>query len=1594
MNPSIRRSLLFASVLGAAPLARAVVYNWTGTTDSAFATNSNWLGGTAPAGGVDRVNFQTSTPNAAVFSTGSIFLNPISDRGLVVGSTGNATFTISGGSFTTQGGGDDVVGHGFTGVLNVSGGTYTANTALSLGLTNQAGSSATLNVSGTGVLNLANLKMLGLASTVNLSGGTLGINALTIGTNTETFNFNGGTLKAGGSFTFGGLNNVNVQAGGAVLDPNGNTLTVTQVLPGAGGLTLAGSSGTVSLGAANTFAGTTTVNASGTTLALANVSALQNSTLSKGAGAVTFTVAGANTYNLGGLSGSAPLDIGANSLSVGTNGASTTFSGALGVTSATGGLTKVGSGELILSGANIHEGNTVVSAGVLTAGGNAALGTGAGTTSVSSGAALRLANGVTVTGESVTIAGSGTDSNGALHAAAGATATWAGPVTLGDATARLGAGAGGSLTVSGAVQGSGANQTLNVGAGVGGSGTVTLSAASGVNTYTGPTAIVRGTLRIGANDALPTGTVLDVDSTSAAETAAFDLNGFNQTVAALQRSGSGSGAGGSSVTNSGASPRTLTVNQSGTTAYDGILSGANLAITKSGPGTLTLSGANTHGGATQVTGSGSTLVVGSNSALGSTAGGSTVGSGAILRLANGITVTGESVTVAGSGFDSNGALQAAAGASATWAGPVILGDANARVGAGSGGSLTISGAVQGSGANQTLLVGGGAGGAAGTVTLSAAGGVNTYTGPTAIVRGVLRIGANDSLPTGTVLDVDFSSAAENATFDLNGFNQTVAGLQRSGSGLGAGGGIVTNTGASPGTLTVSQSTATTFNGVLSGANFALAKTGSGTLTLSGGNTYGGLTTISGGSIKAGAAAALGATTTGTTVSSGGTFDFNGVALNAEPFTLAGGKLTNTGATQINATGGAITVTANSQVGGANRWDLRSSGSLVVDPGATLAKEDANLVAVVGRPVTNNGGVQVNAGVFALHVVAVHGGSGSYSVASGGELQLGSFNSSLTLSLPNAVSSSGGTLSSVDATGPGGAPVFSGPVTLASGTTTFRADQAGRISGAIGGSGVLAKTGADTLALSGNNTHTGTTAVNTGAILLQHANALGSVAAGTTVAAGASVQLQGGISYAAEPVTLTMMNSATSTSQLRNLSGNNVWNGPVTMTTGSGAQVVRVGSDQDTLTIAGNVTLSSLPTTQFVLQGNGDVNVTGVISGAAAVTSSVNGTGVRTLSADNTFTGAVNVNGAVLSVPKVLNPGSPQPLGPGATPVTMQDTSTLRYTGAGLGQTSRDFSLVGATTSLDVSGATGTLRLDGTLSGSPSVLQKLGAGTLNLTATANLNGARVVAGTWRQTAGTTTLTSVSTGLTVDSGAAYSLEGGTLRADAVTIQTGGSFTWGAGALMARSTQGSAGSTDFTSAGYTVVRSGTTIAFNGDLDSGSGSILGLHGSPSFYLNNGVRFTALQVNGNLDLTDAGDQLRVEINPYLLRPFSPNLGSSATDSGSLPLVAVTGNLTGAFDTFGTVANDGLGFSQHLGAFTNAASLPVNTWYLEYAQNVVDPAGFAPGTYDLVLFHYRVAGYVPEPGGFGLLALGALSLRHWRRFRLTAAEAPTARRRY
>lgn len=271
-----------------------------------------------------------------------------------------------------------------------------------------------------------------------------------------------------------------------------------------------------------------------------------------------------------------------------------------------------------------------------------------------------------------------------------------------------------------------------------------------------------------------------------------------------------------------------------------------VAILKSGTGLWELSGSNSFSGAITITGGG--LQIENASALGNTSGVVISGS-AELQLANNIYVSGVNVTLNGTGgaYDSYGPLKATGSGTTTWAGNVLLGVDQARFGTTSTtptATFDISGVI--SSGTHTYGPAIRVPNTGGIIEFS---GANTYLGNTSIVVGTLEMGATNTLPATTTVVFGNNSSQGYATLDLDGYNQTIAGIAfTTGDNIPT---IVTASSAA--TLTINDSSALSFGnattGLLTGA-LALTKAGSGTLTLQNApsDTYTGPTTLLGGTL--------------------------------------------------------------------------------------------------------------------------------------------------------------------------------------------------------------------------------------------------------------------------------------------------------------------------------------------------------------------------------------------------------------------------------------------------------------------------------------------------------------------------------------------------------------------------------------------------------------------------------------------------------------------------------------------------------------------------------------------------------------------------
>jgi autotransporter-associated beta strand protein len=320
-----------------------------------------------------------------------------------------------------------------------------------------------------------------------------------------------------------------------------------------------------------------------------------------------------------------------------------------------------------------------------------------------------------------------------------------------------------------------------------------------LNTFTGPISITDGILAVGPNGRLGTGTYAgNIDI--APETSIFEHGGtLNQTLS-------------------------------------GIISGEG-SVLKSGTNTLTLSGANTYTGATTV--SQGILSLSNANALQNTSG-ITLGGASAATLSTTTTGITISAPITTGNTEVNSTIAFATSVSGT------QGSINLNGAIGGAGNVIFSSPNVGASTGQTQFINLGATGTwAGTTTLTTG---NSQVAP----RLVNNSGAANVLPVTTVLSMTGGSGTgtgRGLTFDLNGQNQELAGLQNT---------LAVDrdqrvTSVAPATLTINNSDDYAFGGTIgSGDNdgsgrilgaLSLTKTGPAKFTLTGSHDYTGNTTV-------------------------------------------------------------------------------------------------------------------------------------------------------------------------------------------------------------------------------------------------------------------------------------------------------------------------------------------------------------------------------------------------------------------------------------------------------------------------------------------------------------------------------------------------------------------------------------------------------------------------------------------------------------------------------------------------------------------------------------------------------------------------------
>ncbi|OLI96098.1 autotransporter-associated beta strand repeat-containing protein [Xanthomonas oryzae] len=920
-------------------------------------------------------------------------------------------------------------------------------------------------ITGTGALTKTGTGELTLNGAGTFTGGVNLIDgALTVGTNsalgTGNVTASGGSVLAGASVNLANafsLSNT-VGIGGE------NPLRIAGTISGTGLLNKVGT-GTLTLGGNNTYSG-------GTTLGAGSVLLETSGALGTG----TVTAAG------GSLDTTAPLSLTnnfalTNTLGLGASGNALTLSGTL---AGVGGVNKTGAGTLTLGGLNTYSGGTNLASGTLQLGTASALGTGAlnvtGASNLSTTAPLTVANDIS------------------LAAALNLPSTQA-------------------LTLTGAI--SGAGSLIK-------NGTTTLSLTA-TNSYSGGTSLTAGTIAVGADNALGTGTLAVLGNSVLSNAVAVAL------------------------ANDIALGAALTVDNAADMLASGAISGSGDLI-KTGLGTLTLSGNNSYTGPLAI--QAGTVVASTAASLGN-ASNVDVAAGALLNLTNGGLIN----TLTGAGdvdTDTGATLQLGGG---DFAGSVGGGGNLDKVGTGTVrllGTSAIGGSTQVSGGTLDVV------GSLGTSALNVALG-GTLTGTAGNVRAAVNIsdGGRLALTSGSSLSVGALTLAPGAFVDVAlGAPSTTRLLEVNGNltldgtlnitdigGFGTGvyrlidyTGALTNNGMLiglfPGSVDISQLALQT----AIGQQLNLVVTAPGSIV----QFWDGVQTTANGTIDGGNGT-WGAATNWTGQDGSANSAWQG------DFAVFSGAAGTVGVQGTQNIGGLQFVTDGYQL-----TDV-GAGALAVTNPLTAIRVDPGATASIGVAITGIGGVEkLDTGTLVLSGPNTYTGG---TALSGGSLVLGN---AQALGTGTLTAAAGTTLDTNQALAVGNAVVLNGALTVPGSNDLA-------LTGAISGPGSLIKNGTSTLALDGSNSYLGGSVLNAGTLAVGSNTALGAgalsvlgtstlsnaiaLALGNNVNLGANLTIASadnlaltGVLSGAGALTKTGLGTLT-------LSGSNLFSGPVSVQSG-------------------------------------------------------------------------------------------------------------------------------------------------------------------------------------------------------------------------------------------------------------------------------------------------------------------------------------------------------------------------------------------------------------------------------------------------------------
>ena len=738
-------------------------------------------------------------------------------------------------------------------------------------------------------------------------------------------------------------------------------------------------------------------------------------------------------------------------------------------------------------------------------------------------------------------------------------------------------------------------------------------------------------------------------------------------------------------------------------------------------------------------------------------------------------------------------------------------------------------------------------------------------------------------------------------------------------------------------------------GVISGG-FGFNKTGTGTLTLSGANTYtGGAngTKVNAGTLKLGSTSALGTSTIAALI---GTLDFNGFAItNAiADKAMNGGTLTNTGAavdeTGIGNIGASTGRSFNVDGTGNITFGQQFTGS---NGAYTMTKNGTNTVTFSGTTPNTLGAIVTN-GTLLLAKTNANAIHGTFTI-NGGTARLGGsggdqiFNSSAVTVTSGTFDMNGnnetaGTLTIGDGTNTGIVQGTGSTYVVNTGGTI--AAQSGSVSVALAGGGVaLNKTTSGTVTLSGTNTYTGGTTVSSGTLAVNNASGSGTGTGAVNIASGATLT---GTGTASGTVTDSGTINAGTVGSIGTLN-----TGALTFNNGS------------TLGFDLNASIADLLNSTGALSASPGVSVVGnalTALGASSYTLATFAGGLGstplsdfTLSGISGYTLAYNGNSLVLNqLPTttattytLAAAAAASNLRVGATTGV---TSTITNTGTGTADT-LNYTGLGATPTTGATTSGGPLAqgASGTNNGLTFTASTVGANTITPTVgTANnatLGGNATLSGTTTASvnvySGQETYTGASggnyingTNATVQSqwnqGGAPGLDAGFTGQDTATINGGKSVVLNASPNLAALTLG--GGSSLTAGGGTLTLDGTHASVSGGTNgtavvtaTGAGNAIG---AP----------TVLATATTLSTASSGDTLTVSGNVSGTGSLSKTGAGTVTLSGT---DSATGTTTVSAGTL-ALANTG-------GAAITSSSITVNSSGTVAVQ-ASNQLGTAPGT--------------------------------------------------